>query len=197
MATDQIPVVPAAHYLCGGVECELDGSTDIEGLLVSGEVAHTGMHGANRLASNSLLEAVVLSRRAASRLSDNLPQPGPAPDFAPLVRRGRKPPLVLVSHLRRDARQIMWDYVGIVRSHLRLEWARRSLAHLAEEVELLKRESAPGYELMELENTLCCARLMVACACERSESRGLHFNRDAPPAAPGAPARDSVLRKTS
>jgi len=197
MAAEQIPVVPAAHYLCGGVECALDGTTDIEGLLVSGEVAHTGMHGANRLASNSLLEAVVLSRRAAERLSRGLPQPGPVPDFAPLSRRGRRPPLVLVAHLRRDARQIMWDYVGIVRSQQRLEWARRSLAHLSSELEILKRDAAPGYELMELENILSCARLMVECATLRNESRGLHFDSDLPQTDPKRPARDSVLRKAA
>ena len=197
MATDRIPVVPAAHYLCGGVECSLDGSTEIEGLLVSGEVAHTGMHGANRLASNSLLEAVVLSRRAAERLSRGLPETMPAPDFAPLSRRGRRPPLVLVAHLRRGARQIMWDYVGIVRSQHRLEWARRSLAHLSGELEILKRDAAPGYELMELENILTCARLMVDCASLRKESRGLHFDRDMPLADPNTPARDSVLRKAA
>jgi L-aspartate oxidase len=197
MSVDRIPVVPAAHYLCGGVECELDGSTDIEGLLVSGEVAHTGMHGANRLASNSLLEAVVLSRRAARRLRDGLPAQGPPPDYPSPSRHGRTPPLVLVSHLRRDARQIMWDYVGIVRTDQRLEWARRSLAHLTGELEILKRDSAPGYELMELENILSCARLMVECACQRHESRGLHFNRDAPPAAPDRPARDTVLKKAT
>jgi L-aspartate oxidase len=155
------------------------------------------MHGANRLASNSLLEAVVLSRRAALRLSHGLPQPGPAPDFAPLSRRGKKPPLVLVAHLRRDARQIMWDYVGIVRSRERLEWAHRSLSHLADELELLKREAAPGYELMELENILSCARLMVECARQRGESRGLHYNRDLPQASDDLPARDSVLRKAA
>lgn len=196
MARDRLPVVPAAHYLCGGVECELDGTTDIVGLLVSGEVAHTGMHGANRLASNSLLEAVVVSRRAAERLSSGLPSEGAAPDFAPLTRRGNKRPLVLVTHLRRAARQIMWDYVGIVRSNERLEWASRSLAHLSGELELLQREAGPDYELLELENILCCARLMVQCAQARHESRGLHFNRDLPAADPGEPARDSVLRKT-
>lgn len=195
MASDPIPVVPAAHYLCGGVECEPDGSTEIEGLLVSGEVAHTGMHGANRLASNSLLEAVVVSRRAAGHLRDGLPEPGKAPDFPPPSRRGRRSPLVLVSHLRQDARQIMWDYVGIVRSHQRLDWASRSLAHLAGEVDILKRDSAPGYELMELENILSCARLMVECALARHESRGLHFNRDVPMAPPDVPGRDTVLQK--
>lgn len=197
MATDPIPVVPAAHYLCGGVECGLDGRTQIEGLLVSGEVAHTGMHGANRLASNSLLEAVVLSRKAAEHLRDGLPERGTPPDVAPLNRTGKRIPLVLVSHLRRDARQIMWDYVGIVRTHQRLEWARRSLGHLAGEVMLLKRESVPGYELMELENILSCARLMVECASRRPESRGLHYNRDEAPAPPGVPGRDTVLNKVA
>jgi L-aspartate oxidase len=194
MATDPIPVVPAAHYLCGGVECEIDGRTEISGLLVSGEVAHTGMHGANRLASNSLLEAVVISRKAAARLRDDLPERGPTPDFPPMSREGRRAPGVLVSHLRRDIRQIMWDYVGIVRSNQRLDWARRALEHLAGELGHLKRDFAACYELLELENLLCCARLMTECACRRKESRGLHFNRDFPPVAPGTPGRDTVLR---
>lgn len=104
---------------------------------------------------------------------------------------------MLVAHLRRDARQIMWDYVGIVRSRQRLEWARRSLAHLSGELEILRRDAAPGYELMELENILCCARLMVDCASLRNESRGLHFDRDLPQADVNLPARDSVLRKAA
>ena len=91
----------------------------------------------------------------------------------------------------------MWDYVGIVRSQQRLEWARRSLAHLSSELEILKRDAAPGYELMELENILSCARLMVECATLRNESRGLHFDSDLPQTDPKRPARDSVLRKAA
>jgi L-aspartate oxidase len=196
MATDRIPVVPAAHYLCGGVQCGLDGSTDIEGLLVSGEVACTGMHGANRLASNSLLEAVVISRRASERLRRNLSEQSKTVDIPPPTTPGGRPPGVLVAHLKRDARQIMWDYVGIVRSNQRLDWARRSLARLRGEVDLLQSDAASTYEIVELENILTCAQLMVDSARLRRESRGLHYNTDAPVATGLEPGGDTVLRRT-
>jgi L-aspartate oxidase len=181
MATQPVPVVPAAHYLCGGVRSDLEGRTNIAGLFVSGEVACTGMHGANRLASNSLLEAVVLSRRAAGLLRADVPQRSPRhPDFAQLLPADARPPGVLVAHLRRDARQIMWDYVGIVRTNLRLEWARRNLERLRGEADLLLQDGKRTYELVELDNILVTARLMVECAIRRRESRGLHNNTDYP-----------------
>jgi len=181
MATEPIPVVPAAHYLCGGVQCDLDGRTNITGLFVSGEVACTGMHGANRLASNSLLEAVVLSRRAAVALKADPPsRPAGHSDFPSLITADPRPPGVLVAHLRRDARQIMWDYVGIVRTNLRLEWARRNLERLRGEADLLLAGGKRTYELVELDNILVTARLMVECAARRRESRGLHNNTDYP-----------------
>ena len=184
MATEPVPVVPAAHYLCGGVLSDLDGRTNIPGLFVSGEVACTGMHGANRLASNSLLEAVVLSRRAAAALKADPPLgPSRDPDFPQLVPADPKPPGVLVAHLRRDARQIMWDYVGIVRTNLRLEWARRNLERLRGEADLLLLGGKRTYELVELDNILVTARLMVECAIRRKESRGLHNNTDYPESA--------------
>jgi len=148
---------------------------------VSGEVACTGMHGANRLASNSLLEAVVLSRRAAGALRADPSQRSPRhPDFARLLPADVRPPGVLVAHLRRDARQIMWDYVGIVRTNLRLEWARRNLERLRGEADLLLLDGKRTYELVELDNILVTARLMVECAILRRESRGLHNNTDYP-----------------
>lgn len=181
MAKEPVPVVPAAHYLCGGVMSDLDGRTNIAGLFVSGEVACTGMHGANRLASNSLLEAVVLSRRAAAALKADPPRrPAHVPGFPQLARAIPKPPGVLVAHLRRDARQIMWDYVGIVRTNLRLEWARRNLERLRGEADLLLLDGKRTYELVELDNILVTARLMVECAIRRKESRGLHNNTDYP-----------------
>jgi L-aspartate oxidase len=196
MATDRIPVVPAAHYLCGGVKCGLDGTTDIEGLLVSGEVACTGMHGANRLASNSLLEAVVISRRASERLRNDMSEEPTSVDFPPLSDSGGRLPGVLVAHLKRDARQIMWDYVGIVRSNQRLDWARRSLARLRGEVDLLQSDAASTYEIVELQNILTCAQLMVESAGIRRESRGLHYNTDAPVASDLKPGEDTVLCRT-
>jgi L-aspartate oxidase len=181
MATDLVPVVPAAHYLCGGVMCDLDGRTEIEGLLVSGEVACTGMHGANRLASNSLLEAVVLSHRASLSLAQGLPTAPPAwPSFPPPHAGVTQPPGVLIAHIRRDITQIMWDYVGIVRSNERLDWARRNLSRLRGEADQLLSDTRPAYELVELENVLTNATLMVECARRRKESRGLHYNTDYP-----------------
>ena len=196
ISRDPIPVVPAAHYLCGGVQCGLDGSTNIEGLLVSGEVACTGMHGANRLASNSLLEAVVISRRASERLRKNLSEATTPVDIPPPSEPGGRLPGVVVAHLKRDARQIMWDYVGIVRTNQRLDWARRSLARLRGEVDLLQSDAASTYEIVELKNILTCAQLMVDSARLRSESRGLHYNTDAPVASDLKPGEDTVLCRT-
>ncbi len=193
MATDLMPVVPAAHYLCGGVICDLDGRTDIPGLYVSGEVACTGMHGANRLASNSLLEAVVVSRRAAAAMQQHLPEWTHTPAIPPYEYGRDKPPGVLVAHIRRDAAQTMWDYVGIVRTDQRLERARAKIKHLRDEADLLLERSAPAYHLTELDNLLTVAELMVASASLRRESRGLHFNRDCPEAGPDAPVGDTVL----
>ena len=195
MSADRIPVVPAAHYLCGGVVCGLDGTTDIAGLLVSGEVACTGMHGANRLASNSLLEAVVVSRRAADYLAGHLPEAAALPEFNAVPATLPLPGVVL-AHFRRDVRQIMWDYVGIVRTDERLEWARRSLARLQAELDLLLKGSASTYEEVELQNILTCAQLMVECARRRRESRGLHFNTDRPAAPADQPGDDTILQKT-
>jgi L-aspartate oxidase len=196
LAADPVPVVPAAHYLCGGVLCDLDGHTSIEGLFVSGEVACTGMHGANRLASNSLLEAVVLSARAAAHLRANLPEaPPPAADFPPPANGRAQPPGVLIAHVRRDVTQIMWDYVGIVRTHRRLDWARRNLQRLRGEADLLVEESGPGYELAELDNILTNATLMVECARRRQESRGLRYNTDCPTATDAHPGQDTVLQR--
>jgi L-aspartate oxidase len=193
MAVQPIPVVPAAHYLCGGVLSDLDGRTNLDGLFVSGEVACTGMHGANRLASNSLLEAVVLSRRAAAALVNDPPRrPGGVREpFPPLRPVDPGPPGVLVAHLRRDARQIMWDYVGIVRTNERLEWARRNLIRLRGEADLLLQDGRRTYGLAELDNLLVTAGLMVECAIRRTESRGLHHNTDYPDRL--EPARDTIL----
>jgi L-aspartate oxidase len=195
MASDTIPVVPAAHYLCGGVVSDLDGRTDIDALYVSGEVACTGMHGANRLASNSLLEAVVLSRRAAQALQHDLPpEPSAYPEVPDVHVRRLHVPGVWVAHLRRDVVQTMWDYVGIVRTNKRLDWARRNLARLRSEADLLFADGASTYDLVELDNILTTAMLIVECAARRSESRGLHYNTDCPAAPEGSIGADTVLQ---
>lgn len=165
-----IPVVPAAHYMCGGVRTDLDGRTALEGLLAAGEVACTGVHGANRLASNSLLEAVVFAKRAA-RVTPDLLAGGADPGIPPPRRRAR-PDAKRLRDLRSAIRSIMWEGAGIVRSDERLAEAARRLDALRPDV-----PRAPGDpEGAESANLWLVARLIVASAILRKESRGLHFN---------------------
>ncbi len=182
MATDPIPVVPAAHYMCGGVQTDVDGQTSIMNLLAGGEVGCTGLHGANRLASNSLLEAVVIAHRAARRAVvqastvDNIPN---VPDWDD---SGTENPLewVLISHNRDELRRVMWDYVGIVRSVLRLERAARRTRLLYEETEDFYKKSKVSADLFELRNLIAVAFLIIRSAQMRRESRGLHYIIDYP-----------------
>ena len=180
---EPIPVVPAAHYSCGGVVSDLQGRTSISGLFVSGEVSMTGVHGANRLASNSLLEALVFSDRATQCTAEFLRS---YTDGVPNVREWddsgtiNAEEWVLISHNRREIQQIMWDYVGIVRSDLRLERAFRRLVLLQGEVETFYKKTKVSEELLELRNLTLCATLIVRCAMKRKESRGLHFTTDYP-----------------
>jgi L-aspartate oxidase len=178
-----IPVVPAAHYMCGGVLVDRNGRTDIPGLYAVGEVACTGLHGANRLASNSLLEAVVFGHRVAGHAARTMRE-GPPPRVAPPPWDvGQAVPVeeqVDIAATWLEIRQLMWHYVGIVRSNRRLERARRRLEILRAEV----HASWWGYlvtrDLIELRNLLTVAELIVQCAAARRESRGLHFTLDYP-----------------
>jgi L-aspartate oxidase len=195
MTTEPIPVVPAAHYLCGGVAVDLDGRTDLPGLYAVGEVAHTGMHGANRLASNSLLEAVVFSERAArSALSDldettaNVPagewdgnDAGPVPEG------------VLIDHTWDIVRRIMWDYVGIVRTERRLEFASRRIAAIRSEIYDYFARYPVSRDLIELRNISLLAELIIRCALSRKESRGLHWVEDYPDRNDREFQRDTVI----
>ena len=179
-----IPVVPAAHYQCGGVVATPDGTTSIRGLFAIGEVACTGLHGANRLASNSLLEGNVMARRALAKILHHFP-PGkdaPTPSIPDWEHGDTAPPdeLVNIYHNWDEIRRTMWDYVSIVRTDKRLLRASFRLRNLDREV----REFYWGYrinaDILELRNLVAVASLIVDCALRRKESRGIHFTLDSP-----------------
>jgi len=182
MAVSPIPVVPAAHYVCGGVCTDLHGRTTLPGLLAAGEVACTGLHGANRLASNSLLEGLVFGHRAAETargIAGESPRPPPVPDWDP----GRAVPSdegVIVKQNWDEIRQLMWNYVGIVRTDKRLMRARRRLDLLREEIRDYYWRFKVTRDVIELRNIAEVASLIVECASRRKESRGLHYTLDYP-----------------
>lgn len=178
---EPIRVVPAAHYSCGGVVTDIDGRTSIHGLYASGEVSMTGVHGANRLASNSLLEGLVFSDRAAKHsieavksYSQQIPQIKDW-DYSGTFNSEE---WVLISHNRREIQQIMWDYVGIVRSNLRLERALRRMELIRNETETFYKKTRVTEGLIELRNLALVALLIIQCAMKRKESRGLHVTTD-------------------
>lgn len=187
MARDMIPVVPAAHYLCGGVRTSLSGETDLPGLYACGEVACTGLHGANRLASNSLLEAVVVSHNASLSVAKYLaehPSPAdPVPDWVDGDVSDSDERVVL-SHNRDELRSTMWDYVGIVRTVRRLRRAKTRIGVIAGEIDEYYWNFKVEPALLELRNLVQVAGLIVECALQRNESRGLHCLLDHPGHAP-------------
>ncbi len=184
MAKDLIPIVPAAHYTCGGIRATPDGVTSIPGLSAIGECASTGLHGANRLASNSLMEALVCARLAAARLAAHPEKfaSGRLPAI-PAWRIGSAVPpdeAVLVSHMWDEIRRLMWDYVGIVRTNKRLARAAHRIKTLRKEIREYYFRYLVTPDTLELRNLAVCAELIVKCAQKRHESRGLHFTLDYP-----------------
>ena len=180
IARQPIPVVPAAHYTCGGIVTDLAGRTDLPGLYAVGEASYTGLHGANRLASNSLLECVVLGRTCAERLLAEpvaaLPQV-PAWDESKVEDADEQ---VVIAHNWDELRLLMWNYVGIVRTTKRLERALHRIKLLRGEIDDYYANFRVTRDLLELRNLVVCAELIVRSALHRHESRGLHFSRDFP-----------------
>lgn len=183
IAKDMIPVVPAAHYTCGGVATTLAAETTLPGLYACGEVACTGLHGANRLASNSLLEAVVMAHRGAASVNRYLKTRPPAlPELPPWVdlSGGDVDERVVITHNWEELRRTMWDYVSIMRTTKRLERARTRITNLSREIQEYYWNFSVDARLLELRNMIQVAQLIVDCALQRKESRGLHAIADYP-----------------
>jgi len=193
---DPIPVVPAAHYSCGGVMTDLDAATDLANLYAVGECTWTGLHGANRLASNSLLECVVFGAAASEKIAADLATAPPAAtNLRPWDESRVTDPdeQVIVSHNWEELRRFMWDYVGIFRTNKRLARARHRVDLLREEIAEFYGHFRVTNDLIELRNLALVAELTILSAQSRQESRGLHCNRDYPSALPDRDARDTIL----
>ena len=195
MTREAIPVVPAAHYTCGGLITNIEGQTDISGLYAIGETAHTGLHGANRMASNSLLECLVFASSAADSIKKQLPltsDEADIPDWdASLVKRARE--AISISHNWDELRRFMWDYVGIVRSNERLLRARQRLSLLQQEIKDYYSQYHITQDLLELRNLADIAELIITSALQRKESRGLHYTLDYPDTDTTKPPQDTII----
>lgn len=178
-----IPVVPAAHYACGGIVVDINSRTSLNGLYACGEVSMTGVHGANRLASNSLLEAIVFAYRAAKNIKQFLSEfKIKIPDFPEWDDTGTLTydEKVLITHTIKEVKHTMWDYVGIVRSNERLYRAQKRISMLFEENEKLYKKTKIFQSILEARNLIACAHVIIKSAQKRKESRGLHYNLDYP-----------------
>jgi L-aspartate oxidase len=200
-----IPVVPAAHYLCGGIMTDRNGRTDIEGLFAVGETACTGLHGANRLASNSLLECLVFSHNAAQWIAEQRHSAGESKLTSnqewqsritpwPEHNRQNEDELILVSHMWDEIRRLMWAYVGIVRTTRRLERAQHRLINILQEFDEYYSSFKTHADIIELRNIAIVADLTVKCALSRHESRGIHYSLNYPHTSPDTP-RDSIQHR--
>ncbi|PTT65026.1 L-aspartate oxidase, partial [Pseudomonas sp. HMWF007] len=193
MTKQPIPVVPAAHYTCGGVMVDQNGRTDVTGLYAIGETSFTGLHGANRMASNSLLECFVYARSAAADIVaqlDDVAAPSALPvwDASQVTDSDED---VIIAHNWDELRRFMWDYVGIVRTNKRLQRAQHRVRLLLDEIDEFYSNYKVSRDLIELRNLAQVAELMISSAMERKESRGLHYTLDYPDLLPEA--LDTIL----
>ncbi len=199
MTKEPIPVVPAAHYICGGISTDLYGKTSIKYLYAVGETACTGLHGANRLASNSLLEALVYSDKAALHATGELKniKKNPYLDIPLWDETGTtdSDELIMISHNWDEIRRIMWNYVGVVRSDKRLARAKRRIDNIIREIDEFYRDFKVTSDLIELRNLAMTADLIITCALHRKESRGLHYNIAYPEKNNKKWKKDTVLRR--
>lgn len=199
MTMEPIPVVPAAHYMCGGVATDLSGKTDVRRLYAVGETACTGLHGANRLASNSLLEALVFSHQAFLASVEEFKNMGPKAtvtlDDWDETSTMDSDEAIVVSHNWDEIRRLMWNYVGIVRSDKRLERALRRIVNINEEINEYYWDFKVTSDLIELRNLATIAELIIRCALMRKESRGLHYNIGYPEKDDANYLKHTILKK--